>query len=97
MKLLAALAAAVLVLSFSAPAAADPEALIAKEKCSRCHTDKTTKKGPSYADVAAKYKGKPDPTSMLVEMLKTGGKEDHKTVKAGDDELKAVVAFILAK
>lgn len=62
-----------------------------------CHTDKDTKKGPAWTSVAAKYKGKPDPTATLVDMLKTGGKDDHEVVKgASDADLKAVIAIVLA-
>jgi len=56
----------------------------------------TTKKGPSWASVAEKYKGKPDPTAALVDMLKTGGKDDHNKVAASDADLKAVVAIVLS-
>ena len=98
MKLPLAIATAFAVFAFAGPATAGPgEDFIAKEKCSKCHTEKTTKKGPSFADVAAKYKGKPDPTSMLVDMLKTGGKDDHEVFKASDDVLKAAVAVVLSK
>jgi cytochrome c len=76
------------------------EDIVAKEKCSKCHTDKTTKKGPSWASVATKYKGKPDAADKLFAYLKTGGKmedgEDHKKVEASDADLKAVVALVLA-
>ena len=95
MKLTIALSAAALMLAgtaFAGPA----EDIIAKEKCSKCHTATTTKKGPSWASVAEKYKGKPDPTAALVDMLKTGGKDDHNKVAASDADLKAVVAIVLA-
>lgn len=79
------------------PFAGPAEDIIAKSKCSKCHTDKDTKKGPAWSSVAAKYKGKPDPTAALVDMLKTGGKEDHEVVKgASDADLKAVIAIVLA-
>jgi cytochrome c len=97
MKFPLIIAAAFVTASLAGPAVAGPaEDIVAKEKCSKCHTEKTTKKGPSWADVAAKYRGKPDPTAALVEMLKTGGKDDHNTVKASDADLKAVVALVLA-
>lgn len=72
------------------------EDIMAKAKCNKCHTATTTKKGPSYADVAAKYKGKPDPTAAMIDMLKTGGKDDHDKVKASDADLKAIIALVLA-
>lgn len=98
MKLTIAIAALFATAAFTAPAwAASPDELMTKAKCNKCHTDKTTKKGPSFADIAAKYKGKPDPTPQMVELLKTGGKDDHDKLAASDAEIKAVVGAILAK
>jgi cytochrome c551/c552 len=97
MKLPFAIAAAFATVALSGTAfAGAAEDIIAKEKCSKCHTATTTKKGPSWASVAEKYKGKPDPTPALVEMLKTGGKDDHNKVDASDADLKAVVAIVLS-
>ncbi len=97
MKLSTALVAACFAAAFTSPAFAESaEDLMTKAKCNKCHTAKTTKKGPSYADVVAKYKGKPDPTAAMVDMLKTGGKDDHDILKASDAELKAVIALVLA-
>jgi cytochrome c551/c552 len=97
MKLPFAIAAAFATAALAGPALAGPaEDIIAKEKCSKCHTATTTKKGPSWASVAEKYKGKPDPTAALVEMLKTGGKDDHNKVAASDADLKAVVQIVLS-
>lgn len=83
------------------PFAATGEEIIAAQKCSKCHTASTTKKGPSYASVAAKYKGKPDAAATLFKGLKAGGKmgeeEDHKKLEVSDDDIKAVVAAVLAK
>jgi cytochrome c len=70
--------------------------IIAKNKCNSCHTSTSTKKGPSWADVAKKYKGDAGAEAKLVEMLKTGGPDDHKKVAASDADLKAVVQKVLA-
>ena len=96
MKLPFAIAAAFATVALAGPALAGPaEDIIAQEKCSKCHTATTTKKGPSWASVAEKYKGKPDPTAALVDMLKTGGKDDHNKVAASDADLKAIVQIVL--
>lgn len=80
--------------------AATGEEVIAAQKCNKCHTATTTKKGPSYASIAAKYKGKADAASVLFKGLKAGGKmgdeDDHKKLEVSDDEIKAVVAVVLA-
>jgi cytochrome c len=101
MKLSIAALAAFAALSFTAGAYAGVgEDVIAAQKCTKCHTEKTTKKGPSYASVAAKYAGKPDAAAKLFKGLKAGGQmgdeEDHKALKATDDEIKAVVAVVLS-
>jgi cytochrome c len=97
MRLPLAIAAAIATVALAAPAfAGSAEDIIAKEKCSKCHTEKTTKKAPSWASVAEKYKGKADAEAKLVEMLKTGGKDDHKVVKASDADLKAIVGIVLS-
>jgi cytochrome c551/c552 len=80
------------------------EDIITAEKCSKCHTATTTKKGPSWASVAEKYKGKPEMPEKLLQMLKTGvplsgktGEDDqHKKVTASDADLKAVVGVVLS-
>jgi cytochrome c len=76
------------------------EDIMLAQKCNKCHTEKTTKKGPSHASVAAKYKGNPEAAEKLFKALKAGGKmgdeEDHKQLKVSDEEIRAVVAAVLA-
>src|SRR6187200_2980745 len=97
MKLISTIAACSATLAFTSLAFAGPaEDIIAKEKCSSCHTSSTTKKGPSWASVAQKYKGDAGAEAKLVEMLKTGGADDHKKVAASDADRKAVVAVVLS-
>jgi cytochrome c551/c552 len=94
MKTTFALATA--ILSLSGAALAGPgEDLIEANKCNKCHTATTTKKAPSFASVAEKYKGDASKPAKLVEMLKTGT-DDHKPIKASDGDLKAMVGAVLA-
>ncbi len=72
------------------------EDLIAVNKCSKCHTATTTKKAPSFASIAAKYKGDATAPEKLVATLKTGGPDDHGKVAASDADLKAIVAVVLS-
>ena len=96
MKSTLAIAAAVAALALSGTAWAGPgEDLIAKEKCSKCHTATTTKKGPSFASVATKYKADAAAAGKLVDMLKTGT-ADHEKVAGSDADLKAAIAVVLA-
>jgi cytochrome c len=84
--------------------AASAEEITTAEKCNKCHTATTTKKGPSWASVAEKYKGKPEMPAKLAQMLKTGvplsGKTDeddqHKKLKVSDAEIKSVVDLVLS-
>ena len=89
--------AAAACFAFAGHAFADAaDDLIAKGKCSGCHTSTTTKKGPSWASVAQKYKGDASAEGKIVEMLKTGGPNDHNKVAASDADLKAIAAKVLA-
>ena len=97
MKLLSTTLAALATLAISTGAFASPaEDLIKAGKCANCHTATTTKKGPSWASVAEKYKGKADAEAKLVTLLKTGGADDHNKVAASDADLKAIVAIVLS-
>ncbi|MNC87092.1 Cytochrome c-551 [compost metagenome] len=47
---------------------------LAKSKaCLNCHATDKRIVGPSFKEVAARYKGRPDAESALVEKLRTGG------------------------
>jgi cytochrome c551/c552 len=96
MKSMLALFTAVAGLALSSMAFAGAgEDLIAASKCNKCHTATTTKKAPSFASVAQKYKGDAAAPAKLAEMLKTGGME-HDKVTASDADLKAAVAVVLS-
>jgi cytochrome c len=81
------------------------EALAKKSKCLTCHSVDKKKDGPSYKEVAAKYKGKPDAEAKLFTHLTThptikvdGKEEKHESLKTTDDaEVKNVVAWILSR
>jgi cytochrome c551/c552 len=92
---IAAAALSLFVAAGSALAGAG-EDLIASNKCGKCHTATTTKKAPSFASIAEKYKGKADASATLVDVLKTGGKVDHDTFKGSDADLKAMVEVVLS-
>ena len=101
MKSLYTLAAAIATVAISGTAfAGSAEDIVAAEKCNKCHTATTTKKGPSWASVAQKYQGNADAPAKLFAQLKNGGKvgdeDDHKKIAAGDADIKAVVALVLA-
>jgi cytochrome c len=61
--------------------------------CLNCHDLDKKKVGPSYKDVAAKYKGKQGAEGELVAKLKEG--KAHPKVAASDAELQAAVRHVL--
>lgn len=95
--LLAAAATFALVGNATAGGAED---IIAAEKCNKCHTATTTKKGPSWASIAAKYKGNAGAADKLFKELRAGGmvgaEEFHNKVPGSDAELKAIVGIVLS-
>jgi len=97
MRLPLAIVAAFASVAFAGAAVAGPaEDIIAKEKCSKCHTATTTKKAPSWASVAEKYKGKPEAEAKILNMFKTGGPEEHNKIAGSDADLKAVIAIVMS-
>jgi cytochrome c len=59
-----------------------------------CHAIDTKKMGPSFKDIAAKYKGKADAQATLVANLKAG--KGHPAVKTSDADTASLVKWILA-
>jgi len=92
----------------TASRAADEEAaraLARQNNCFKCHGVDKKKDGPSWKEVAAKYKGKPDAEDKLIRHITSGEKakfedgheEEHKIAKAKDPaELKNLVDWILS-
>lgn len=91
-----------LALSGAAPAS---EAIVTKAGCLACHSVDRKLVGPSFKDVAAKYKGQADAAAKLVDKVRKGGvgvwgpppipMPPNSPEKIGDADLKAVVQWIL--
>lgn len=62
--------------------------------CVNCHENDKKKVGPSYKDVATKYKGNKEAEGKLVGALKEG--KGHPKVAASDAELKTAVGHVLS-
>ncbi len=92
---------ATLLAAFSAQAAT-PDELMTKAGCMACHAKDKKVVGPSFKDVAAKYKGQ-DATAKLVDKVRKGGSGVYGPVpmppnpadKINDADLKTVVQAIL--
>ena len=93
----------------TAGAAVDGDAakrLARSNNCLRCHGLVKQKDGPTYHDVAVKYRGKADAEDTLVHHLtagvkikfKDGHQEFHKAVKAPDEgAVRNLALWILAQ
>lgn len=86
--------------------AAAAQQLARQSNCLKCHAVDRKKEGPSYKDVAAKYKGKPDARERITFHITSGEKvkfedgheEDHAMVKTKDkDKIDNLVDWILAQ
>lgn len=76
------------------PAGASEE-LAKTAGCTNCHAIAEKKVGPSFKDIAAKYKGKAGADAAIVAKLK-GGKERPST-KASDEDSRKLVKCVLAR
>ncbi len=90
-------------LVLAAPAArAEPPAPMVKAGCMACHTVDKKLVGPSYQQVAARYKGQ-DMAAKLAEKVRTGGKGVFGPIpmspngpdKISDADLQVAVEWIL--
>jgi len=72
--------------------AQDGAALAQKSGCLTCHAVDTKKIGPSFKDVAAKFKGKSD--ADVVAAVKAA--KPHASSKASDADLQALAKWILS-
>ena len=100
-KLLPLLAASLLAFG-SGAALADGEAALTKGGCMACHAKDKKLVGPSFKDIAAKYKGQ-DAGAALFDKVRKGGSgvfgpipmSPNPVSKISDPDLKEAVAFIL--
>ena len=67
---------------------------VVKGKCVACHDVDKKKVGPSFKDIAAKFKGNKEAEGKLVGAMKEG--KGHPKVAASDAELKAAVQHVLS-
>lgn len=80
------------------------KAIARQNNCFRCHSVEKAKDGPAWKEVASKYKGKPEAEQRLITHLTTGEKakfpdgheEEHKIIKASQEETRNLVHFILS-
>ena len=81
------------------------ESLMRKSGCFKCHSVSKRKDGPSYQEIAIKFKNKPDGEKKLFTHITAapvvridGDDEDHIQIKSKDPaEIKNVVTWILTR
>lgn len=89
-------------LAVSAPARASPE-LAKKHACFACHAVDKKLVGPSYKDVAGKYKGDKAAEARLVEKVKKGSQGTWGQVPmppnaaVPDNDVRALVKWVLSQ
>ncbi|MBK9115211.1 MAG: cytochrome C [Betaproteobacteria bacterium] len=93
MKAILMVAAVALGLGVAGVATASDD-LAQKSGCATCHAKDTKKMGPSYKDIAAKFKGKADAEKTLVANLMSG--KGHPQVKSSQADTVTLVKWILA-
>jgi cytochrome c len=89
--------------SLAAPGATASEAISKKAGCALCHAASKTGIGPSYAEIAQRYKGNAAIAAKLEMQVRKGSKgawgknvmPATGTDKLSDPDLKAVIAWIL--
>ena len=102
MKTLSLIFAGVALTLSSGAAMADGEAALTKGGCMACHAKDKKLVGPSFKDIAAKYKGQ-DVSAQLFDKVRKGGSgvygpipmSPNPEAKIDDASLKEAVAFIL--
>ncbi len=103
MKHLALLSLALAALSLTAGPVQASEDLAKKNGCAACHAPAKKVVGPSWHDVAAKYKGDAGAVDSLAGKVKAGGKGVWGNVamppqaKVSDADLKAIIAWALSQ
>jgi cytochrome c len=75
--------------------AASAQADLAQKNCGSCHALDAKKMGPSFKDIAAKYKGNASAEGDLVTKITTG--KGHPAVKASKEDVTGAVKWVLSQ
>jgi len=95
--------AGVLALTCTLAGAAEPAQLSVQAGCSACHAPDRKLVGPSWKDVAARYKGQAGAMAQMIERVRKGSNGVWGAVPMvpvppktlNDSDLKAVLAWVL--
>lgn len=86
-------------------AQAGPDDALGKAGCVACHAQDRKLVGPSFKDIAAKYRGQKDASAQLADKVRKGGKGVWGPIpmpangadKISDADLKAALDWVLAQ
>ena len=79
--------------------------IMTKAGCAACHTVDKKGVGPSYKEVAKKHKGQKDAVAVVAKKIREGGTGAYGQIpmppnpkdRIGDEDLKAMVEWVLSK
>lgn len=83
--------------------AEDASKLVAKYNCLGCHAVDKKIVGPSYKEVAARYRGQKDAEAMLMKEIRSGvqgkwgGKVPMPPQQINENDLRSIVRWVLAQ
>jgi cytochrome c len=103
MKAISSVIVLALASAAMAPSAMASDKLAAAGGCNKCHAMDKKVMGPSYKQIAAKYKGNADAPALLADRVRKGNKgvwgkpamPPTPVKKMNDADLKTVIAWIL--
>lgn len=96
------------VLSLAAGQAAADEAIANRAGCFECHSAEDKSKGPSFLDIAARYRSDPEARGGLIDVVKKGGRGQWSELTGGkpmppfsprmsDENIEKIVDWILSQ
>jgi cytochrome c len=88
------IAATFVALGVMSMGAAQANADLAEANCGKCHALDKKKKGPSFKQIAAKYKGKADAEAAVYKAF-SDPNGDHPEVKVKPEDAKTVIKWVL--
>jgi cytochrome c len=90
------------IVASSSALAADGQAIATDNGCMACHAPGKPMIGPSFAKISARYKGKADAPTVLLQSIKGGSRGKWGVMvmkpdtKLSDDDARIVVDWLLA-
>jgi cytochrome c len=94
-KMKSMIVAVIATVGMTVAGTAAAQADLAQKNCGSCHALDAKKMGPSFKDIAKKFKGNATAQADLV--AKIGSGKGHPAVKASPDDLNNIMKWVLAQ